>query len=390
MKNILILTTVSGFLDKFEKGNIAILQKMGYTVHYAANMEEQHYLYDEQEIRNLGVRIHHIDIARSPYVLNYNIKAYKQLVEIIKKYNICAIHCHTPVGGTLGRLMGWKFKKRNLRVVYTAHGFHFYKGAPLMNNTVYYAAEKFLARYTDILVVINHEDYKNAKRLPLKQGGRVYRIPGVGLDLQRFAPLSSEEKEAGRKKLGIGETDCYIVSVGELNENKNQGIILKALAQMKAEGKDISHIKYGICGTGFYEERIQKQIQDLGLVENVTMYGYCRNVPEILGCADVSVFPSIREGLGMAGLEALAMGIPLLATNNRGTREYLHPGENGYFCSSTDVKSWIRKIELMKNMPEKRRQEMSEKCRKTAEAFDRKYTDAVMKKVYRRLDKLVR
>lgn len=386
MKNILILTTVSGFLDKFERGNIAILQRMGFTVHYAANMNEQHYLFDEQEIRDMGVKIHHIDIARSPYMLKNNIKAYQQLVEIIEKNNICAIHCHTPVGGAMGRLMGWRFGKQKLRVVYTAHGFHFYEGAPLINNTVYYAVEKFLARYTDILVVINHEDYRNAKKLLMKREGHVYRIPGVGLDLDRFAPLSDEERKKKRTQLGISETDFYIVSVGELNENKNQVIILDSLAQMRWDGKDISHIKYGICGDGFFWERIQKKIQMLHLEENVIMHGYCKNVPEILGCADVSVFPSIREGLGMAGLEALAMGIPLLATNNRGTREYLQPGKNGYFCDSKNTKGWIDKIEYLRNMPSQSREEMQKKCRQTAEAFDRKYTDAVMERVYRDLN----
>lgn len=121
MKNILILTTVSGFLKKFEMENVAILQKLGYTVHYAANMNEQHYPFDEEELQKAGVNLHHIDIARSPYMLNYNLKAFGQLISIIKKYHICAIHCHTPVGGMLGRMMGWYFHKKHLKVIYTAH-----------------------------------------------------------------------------------------------------------------------------------------------------------------------------------------------------------------------------------------------------------------------------
>lgn len=124
MKRILILTTVSGFLDKFEKGNLEILQEMGYNVHYAANMNEQHYLFDKDKLREQGVWLHHIDIARSPFMLNYNIRAFFQLMSIIRRYDIQAVHCHTPVGGMLGRLMGIKFWRRGLKVIYTAHGFH--------------------------------------------------------------------------------------------------------------------------------------------------------------------------------------------------------------------------------------------------------------------------
>lgn len=238
MKNILILTTVSGFLGKFEKGNIKILQDMGYTVHYAANMKEQHYPFDEEELRGMGIHIHHIDIARSPYMFKYNLKAVFQLRNIIIQNGICAIHCHTPVGGMFGRVMGRWFKKRNLHIVYTAHGFHFYKGAPLINNTVYYIVERMLAKYTDILVVINKEDYTNARKFRLKDGGRVYRIPGVGLDLQKFAPLEGSQRAERRKSLRLTEEDYFIISVGELNENKNQQIILKALDKMRKDGKD--------------------------------------------------------------------------------------------------------------------------------------------------------
>lgn len=389
MKNILILTTVSGFLNKFERGNVDILHKMGYTVHYAANMREQHYLFEEEEIKKLGVHLHHIDIARSPYMLRYNARAVAQLKRIIIQYDICAIHCHTPVGGTIGRIMGILFRKKKLRIIYTAHGFHFYKGAPFINNTLYYLVEKMLAPYTDILVVINKEDYKNAKKFRLKKGGHVYRIPGVGLDTNCFSPLSDGEKKRRRKILGLEERDCFFVSVGELNENKNQEIILDALAGLREKGADIRHLKYGICGDGFYRERIRLKIQELDLEQNVTMYGYCSHVPEILGCADFSVFPSHREGLGMAGLEALSMGIPLLASENRGTREYLQHGNNGYFCDSKSVQSWMEGIRLMWEMPSEMRENMAYSCRRSAAAFSRECSDSIMELVYQDLEKRI-
>ena len=141
--------------------------------------------------------------------------------------------------------------------------------------------------------------------------------------MEQFSPMEEKDCKERRKKLGIGEKDFFFVSVGELNENKNQEIVLKALLKMKRENKDLSHIKYGICGDGFYFNRIQKEIREWGLEKNVIMYGYCTEVWKILGCADASVFPSRREGLGMAGVESLAMGVPVIAADNRGTREYM-------------------------------------------------------------------
>lgn len=389
MKNILILATVGGFLDKFEKGDVKILQEMGYTVHYAANLKEQHYQYDERELDRLGVRSHQIDIARSPFMVRYNVAAYRQLCHIIEENDICAIHCHTPVGGMLGRMMGKKYEKRGILVAYTAHGFHFYKGAPFVNNTIYYLAEWMMARYTDILVTINREDFKNGFDLPLKNPKRVFKIPGVGVDLERFAPMPEEERRWRREELGISETDIFFVSVGELNENKNQMMILKALSCLKESGKDLSHVRYGICGDGFYEEKIQREIYIRKLEDNVIMYGYRQDVEHVIGCADFSVFPTVREGLGMAGLEALAMGIPLLASRNRGTREYLHNGINGYFCDARDEKNWAAGLEKMMGLTEWQREKMSRNCRKSALPFAREKTEAVMREVYWELDTAV-
>lgn len=163
--------------------------------------------------------------------------ALHQLLQLIHRYSIQAIHCHTPVGGLLGRLAGKLCRDRDLIVIYTAHGFHFYKGAPLFNRSVYYQVEKILARYTDILIVINQEDYQAAQTFRLKPNGLLYHIPGIGLDLDTFQPFSEQQRESLREKQGIGKDDFFLVSIGELNENKNQKIVLEALAEMKRRQK---------------------------------------------------------------------------------------------------------------------------------------------------------
>lgn len=381
-KQVLILTTTHDFLRKFEMENVKLLQRMGYVVHYAARMEEPHYISDRERLERMGVRIHPIEIARSPYVLRDNQKALKQILKLIELYHFDILHCHTPVGGVLGRLAGKLSGDKNLTVIYTAHGFHFYKQAPLWNRLVYYGIEKRLARFTDILIVINEEDYRHAKRFHLKKGGKVYKIPGIGLDRKRFRPLSQNTRKAFRKKLGIQEEDFFLVSVGELNENKNHRILLKAFQIVKENYPDAGNFRLGICGDGFLRRELECQIQELGLDEMVSIYGYCPKVWEILGCADASLFPSKREGLGMAALESLAMGIPVIASDNRGTREYMEYKKNGFVCHYEDAGGFAKGILTLKEMSKRKREQMSRYCIASAEPFDKKYANAVMKRIY--------
>ena len=381
--NILILACVGGFLDKFEKENVRILTELGFHVHYAANMREQHYIFDPAELDRLGVASHHIDIERSPYMSRNYRSALPQVINIIRQNDIRVIHCHEPVGGVLGRLAGRWCCRHGIpvQVIYTVHGFHFYKGAPLVNNTLYRWAEMFLAHYTDILITINREDCESGQKLRLKKGGKVYRIPGVGLDMEHFRPLTAQERKKARDKLGIGSR-FFLVSSGELNENKNQLIVLRALKKMRDDGKDISGILYGICGDGFFHDRMKEWIREMDLQDNVAMYGYCMDVRPVLGCADASIFPSHREGLGMAGLEALSMGIPLIAADNRGTREYMVHKENGFVCDSRRAETVAEGIEYMMAMDSGQREKMKEACRLSVRPFEKKYTNEIMRLIY--------
>ena len=388
-KHIAIIATTKDFLGKFERENVALLQQDGYIVHYITNMNEPAYMPDGICLDIPGIHIHHIAIARSPFLFRQNARALRQLTGLLSQFPIQAIHCHTPVGGVLGRLAGRLFRGRRLPVLYTAHGFHFYKGAPLLNRLLYHPVEWLLARYTDILVVINGEDRHSARRLPLRKGGRVWQIPGVGLDRNRFRPLPEEQRRLYRRQMGIGEAQFLLVSVGELNDNKNQRVILEALAKLREAGRDIAGIRYVVCGDGFYRQRMEAWIREMDLCGTVTLYGHCVHIPEILGCADAAAFPSKREGLGMAGLEALAVGIPLLAADNRGTREYMEHGKNGFVYRWDDAGGFAQGIETLRAMPKERRREMAEYCRRSAAPFDKACARAVMQEVYAELDRRI-
>ena len=382
-KHALILATTHDFLLKFERENVEILQAMGYTVHFAANLREPGYLSDQGAIRELGVVLHHIDIARSPYLLRENGRALQQLLEILRRWDVRALHCHTPVGGLLGRLAGRLSPLRPV-VVYTAHGFHFYRGAPLINRLAYYPVEWELARYTDLLLVINREDELAARRLPLPPGAKVVRLPGVGLDRRVFSPPTDRQRQEARRRYGVGPEEFLLVSLGELNLNKNHQVVLEALSLLKERGR-LSGIRYVICGEGFARERLQREARERGLP--VSLWGYRRDVPQILACADATVFPSRREGLGMAGLESLAMGVPVIAADNRGTREYMAFGKNGLIYPWDDPQGFARGILLLRGLDPRRRRELSQRCRDSVAPFDRARTRAAMERVYEEMDR---
>lgn len=386
-KKILILATVGGFLSQFELDDVRILQEMGYTVYYAADLTHPVYSLKREALEEIGIHLHQISITKSPLRLVQNGKALREVIQLIRREKIQALHCHTPTGGLIGRLAGLCCG-RKMKVVYTAHGFHFYQGAPQPGAFVYHTVEKLLARFTDILIVINEEDRQSAEKFHLRKNGQVFRIPGVGLDMERFAPFTEEERAAGRRKLGLNEEDFFLLSVGELNENKNQHTVLLALARMRRDGKDVSHIRYGICGDGVNRRKLEEEIKLMGLSDIVKIYGYQSPVQLILGCADAFIFPSRREGLGIAALEALSMGIPVIAADNRGTREYMQPGKNGFVCGWNDTDGYVRGIEAVQFMGQKQKKEIKQFCRESVKGFAKENTHQIMWDVYRRMDEI--
>lgn len=383
-QNMLILTATGDFLMKFEKQNVQLLQDKGFVVHYASNMHEPMYIDDYENLKRLSVIPHHIDIARSPFMFYDNQKALRQILKILKDYDISFIHCHTPVGGLLGRLASKLFTERDIPVIYTAHGFHFYKGAPFTNRFFYYNAEKELAKFTDVLITINEEDFKNAKKLKLKEHGKVFKIPGIGLNRGYFSPLDEKTRLKTRMNLNIDKDDFLIVSAGEINENKNHIVVLEALCHIRSfcSQSEFKNIKYLICGDGFLRDKIENAIKNMFLSKNVTVTGYRQDIRDIIGCADVTVFPSKREGLGMAGLESLSMGIPVIASDNRGTREYMLHSKNGYVYRFDDFIGFAEGIMKIKHMGESQKLQMKSNCIASTAAFDAGHTAKIMEKVY--------
>lgn len=310
-------------MNSFFKPHIGMLVSEGHQVDIACNANG---LPLDGLYNDLNCHFYQVDFSRSALSLD-NVKAYRQLKKIVENGKYDVVHCHTPIASVITRLVCREFRRTdNLKVFYTAHGFHFYKGAPLKNWMLYYPAEKYCSLFTDKLITINQEDYTLARRK--FKAREVFYVPGVGVDLSRFQGVHVDRK-AKRQELGV-PMDCFLMlSVGELNKNKNHQIIIRAMAQLGN-----SNIHYAIAGVGDQKEHLHRLAETLGVSKQVHLLGYRTDVVQLCKVANVFCFPSIREGLGLAAIEAMACGLPVIAADNRGTRSFISNHKNGFLCDA--------------------------------------------------------
>ena len=382
MKKALIVTTISGFLPQFGLNDVKILQSMGYEVYYASNFNRPVYRCDEEELKEMGIKLFPVPIEKSPTKIFKNFGAIMKLKRLIEKEKIQLVHVHNPVGAVVGRIAASMAKNKPI-VMYTAHGFHFYKGAPLKNWIVFYTIERFFARFTDILVTINKEDYDRAKKFKYKKGGFAEQIHGVGVNFKKFAP-NKEIEVAKREEIEVPHNAFHIFTAAELNENKKQSVVIEAISLM-----DRDDVYYSLCGKGPNAENLQALIEEKNLQDRVRLLGYRYDMHEILQTADCFAFPSIREGLGIAAIEALACSVPLVASDNRGTREYIKEDYNGLLCDAHSVSDFKKAIETLMTNKEKR-ERLAGNARETAKAFSLEENDRMMRLIFRRADMKVR
>lgn len=304
-----------------------------------------------------------------------NLKAYKELKHIIDEGEYDIIHCHTPVGAMLTRLAAKQARKQGTKVFYTAHGFHFYKGAPVINWILYYPVEKWLSRYTDVLITINKEDYERAKTF---KAGKVCYVPGVGIDLKKFN-AGYVNKEQKRKEIGVSADDFVLLSVGELIPRKNHEVVIRALSVLKQLDK-LNHIEYVICGRGAYEADLRKLAEGLDVADHVHFLGYRNDISEICNCADLFVFMSHQEGLPVALMEAMACGLPAVCSNIRGNTDLIEDGVTGLLANNTPEEV-AQSISKMKSDTALRNRVASAALQKIKQ-FDLSSVEDEMSKIY--------
>lgn len=339
MKKFLIVAHYSRFLVQFEMNDVKILQDLGYEVHYATNYEwEDMYIDAPEKIREAGVILHQIDFVRSPYKFSANIKAYRQLKKLMQDIDFSGVHCHTPMGGMLARMAAKATKTGP--VLYTAHGFHFYKGAPLKNWLFYYPVEKLLSRWTDLQITINKEDYKIAKNKMYAK--KVELIPGVGIDTKKFARCKVDWTRK-REELGIPVNAFVLLSVSELIERKNHRVVIEALHKLNQQD-----IYYLMVGTGELKNEYEVLIKKYGLEKNIKLLGFRTDIGELCKISDCFIHLAKQEGLAVAPLEAMACELPLITSMVRGIKDYTEDGESG--CSVFDFTSQDEIINAIKKM----------------------------------------
>ncbi len=338
MKKILFTATVQSHICLFHLHVMKMLkEKYGCEIHVAAR---------DNLMEKKGLQLDYYDKAfsipftRSPISKN-NIKAYKMLKNLIKENDYDVIHCNTPVGGILSRMAAKSVGKKDLKVIYTAHGFHFFKGAPKKNWVLFYTLEKYFSKFTDVLITINKEDYNIAKQK--FKSKKIEYVPGIGVDIPKFRDVSVDIAEK-RKELGIPKDAFVVLSVGELNPGKNHETIIKAISSINKN--DIYCL---ICGIGKLDEYLKDLVNHKNIGDKVIFAGHRNDMKEIYKICDLFIFPSLREGLPVSVMEAMISGIPIIASNIRGNVDLIEDEKGGFLVNPYDVDKICDKINFIYN-----------------------------------------
>lgn len=290
----------------------------------------------EADAEKYGIHIVQLDLDRSPYSMQNRV-AYKQLCDLIRKEHIDAIHCNTPVGGMLGRLAGKACGVDT--VIYQVHGFHFYRGAPWLSWCTYYPVEKWLAHKTDALITINHEDYNLAcRKMKLRRHGKVYYVPGVGIDVSAYATEESVRPQK-RAEMGLSGTEIVLISMGDLIPRKNYDTAIRAIAAAENPA-----LQYLICGKGPEEDSLKALAERLGVAGQIHFLGFRSDIKELLAAADIFLFTTRQEGLPRSMMEAMASGLPCVASRIRGNTDLLEGTDGGFLCDADDAADFADKI----------------------------------------------
>lgn len=333
MKKVLFTATVDSHILQFHLPFLKLFKDKGYEVHVATNGTE--------EIPYCDVK-HTVSFERSPFKIN-NLKAIKQLKKIIEEEKFDIIHTHTPMGSVVTRLAAKNARKKyHTRVIYTAHGLHFFKGAPLKNWIMFYPVEKYLSKYTDTLILINEEDFLLAKR-KFKKCNDIRYVPGVGIDEKNFDFLfSSNDINMLRKNLEITPDAFVMIYPAELSERKRQIWLINTLQEFISSHEDVHLL---LPGKDSLNDKCQKLVKNLGLETQIHFLGYRKDIPSLLKASNLALSAANQEGLPVNIMEAMYVGLPIVASNCRGNRDLVIDNKNGYLVELNDSKRYSECVE---------------------------------------------
>lgn len=334
---ILYVSTVLSTVNSFLIPHLVLLQREGHEVGIACNPSDS----TSELADQYGIPIYPISFQRNPFS-QMNRKAIKEIRSLVEKERFQVVHVHTPVASFITRFALRNFQ--GVKIFYTAHGFHFFKGAPLKNWLLYYPLERVAARWTDCLITMNGEDYYAAIKMKLRKSGMVFQVPGVGVDIGKFSPLAWEEKRRLRMEYGYDDEDFLLIYVGELSARKNQGMLFEVLQLLEDR---IPRLKLLLVGDGDMEEKYKNLARRMKIEDLVEFLGYREDIPQLLALSDVLVSTSRQEGLPVNVMEGMAVGLPLVVTDCRGNRDLVEDGKNGFLIPIGAPKSFASAIEKL-------------------------------------------
>lgn len=346
----LMLASVASMIDLFNMDNIKILLDLDYEVDVMANFKFGSITSQErvdafkQELLDMGIHVYHVPIPRSLSMVKEMTTSYHDIKKLVEEKQYQIVHCHSPIGGVLCRLACQNARKKfDTKVIYTAHGFHFFKGSSKKAWAIFYPVEKWCSNFTDLLITINREDYHNAKKFNARH---VAYVPGIGVHTEEFRNVDVDRDEK-RQEIGFASDDFIFMSTGQLSVRKNHEVIIRALAQI-----DNYSVKYLIVGLGELEGKLKALVRELGLQDRVVFAGYRSDVKELLNIVDAFAFPSLQEGLPVSLMEAMSVGLPVVCSRVRGNVDLIEEGKGGYIFECHDVNGFaegMKKIYLEAN-----------------------------------------
>lgn len=375
---ILLVSTTASMIEQFNLNNILLLQSLGAEVHVATNFNSPGTITEQQgknlveKLTGMEVKCHQVDFLRGLGNPIANKKAYRQLCDVVCLNSITGIHTHSPLGSIIARRVAHRY---NIKILYTAHGFQFFPKGPLLNWVLFWPIEWFYARWTDALVTINRDDFESARHLPVNP---VYYIPGVGSKINRAFSISQKKRMELRRRFrinyGISDDDYLMISVGELSKRKNHQLAIKAMYKLNNP-----KIKYIIAGIGPEKNHLLKLVNKYGLNDQVLLMGYTKNLDALYFAADLNIFVSKREGLGLGGLDGVAHGVYIIGNGRTGMKDYILDDQIGLLQNDPDnVNELVTNIKMSIN----KKHQMSPEVKRKIRQFDQEHVNVLMKKIY--------
>ncbi|MBF6609191.1 MAG: glycosyltransferase [Flavobacterium sp.] len=368
-QKVLFTASIAKHILRFHLPYLKWFQDKGFETHVACEGDEKIPLADKQW---------KVPFIRMPFSAGH-FKVYRELKNIIDREQYALIHCHTPMASLLTRLAARDARKKGTKVLYTAHGFHFYKGAPLYYWLTYYPIELLASRWADGIITINHED----NDLIRKQGNQktdYFLVPGVGVNQNRFFPVSAQQKLELRNVHGFDTKDFLIVYAAEFIRRKNHPFLIKSSAQFLREHPDV---KILLCGRGKHDEDYRRLVEKEKLTDSMLFMGFRTDIHEIFQMSDIGISTSKQEGLAINMLEVMMCGIPVLASKIRGHVEYVEPGKTGFLYQPDDAEDFMKQFRTVYNQRDTL-QKLSANCVSTASGYEIEQAVAATAAIYKR------